>query len=205
MTAPTVPDTASESPQLTRIIVTYLEMTDPTELRPSRRDCPEVEIRQVEEPSPEYNRFFYRAIGGDWYWTISLHWTYDQWRAYVTRPGFETWVAYVRGAPAGYFELVPGADGAVDIAHFGLLPAYAGRGIGGYFLTQAVRRAWATGAARVTVNTCTLDHPHALANYQARGFRIVRTVERWGALPPEPPGPWAGAARPHPLSALPKE
>ncbi len=200
MTTPSATDQPSDTSQLIRVIVTYLEMTDPAQLRPSRRDFPELEIRQVEEPSPEYNRFFYRSIGGDWYWMVSFHWTYAQWLAYVSRPGFETWAAYLRGAPAGYFELAPGENGAIDIAHFGLLPAYAGRGMGGYFLTRAVQRAWATGAQRVTVNTCTLDHPHALANYQARGFRIVRTAERWSALPPEPPGPWIGAARPHPLS-----
>jgi GNAT superfamily N-acetyltransferase len=45
-------------------------------------------------------------------------------------------------------------------------------------LTAAVRRAWASGARRVTVNTCELDGPHALANYLARGFVVAReTIE----------------------------
>lgn len=191
--------------QPTRVVVTYLEMTDPAQLRPAQRVPADVEIRQVEEPSPEFNRFFYRVVGGDWYWTLSIGWTYAQWVEFVSRPGFETWVAYVRGAPAGYFELVPGADGVIDIAHFGLLPAYAGRGLGGYMLTRAIERAWAAGAQRVTVNTCTLDHPVALANYQARGFRIYRQTERWATLAPNPPGPWPGADRPHPLASKPQE
>jgi GNAT superfamily N-acetyltransferase len=200
-TTPAQPVTSAQ----TRVVVTYLEMTDPSQLRPFQRTPADVEVCQVVEPSPEFNRFFYRNIGGDWHWTISIGWTYAQWSDYVNRPGFETWVAYVRGAPAGYSELAPGEDGVIDIAHFGIMPAFAGRGLGGYFLTRTIERAWAAGAQRVTVNTCTLDHPVALANYQARGFRIIRQTERWTTLSPEPPGPWSGAARPFPLTATRQE
>jgi hypothetical protein len=31
------------------------------------------------------------------------------------------------------------------------------------------------GTSRVILNTCNLDHPKALANYLARGFREYRT------------------------------
>jgi hypothetical protein len=43
------------------------------------------------------------------------------------------------------------------------------------------------------VHTCSLDHPSALANYQARGFEVfeVETVPQ--DLPDLPPGPWPGA------------
>jgi hypothetical protein len=49
------------------------------------------------------------------------------------------------------------------------------------------------GARRVCVHTCTLGHPHALANDQARGFRIVRVEARSEARPHEPLPPWPGA------------
>ena len=42
-------------------------------------------------------------------------------------------------------------------------------------LTEAAEAAWALGASRVWLHTCTLDHPGALANYLARGFRPFRT------------------------------
>src|SRR5438034_8495738 len=35
-----------------------------------------------------------------------------------------------------------------------------------------ISRAWAKGARRVWVHTCSLDGPTALANYQGRGFRV---------------------------------
>ena len=81
-----------------------------------------------------------------------------------------------RGALAGWYELrrVP-EDGSVEIAYFGLLPGAIGQGLGKHLLSCAVRDAWALGPARVWLHTCTLDHPHALPNYQKRGFAPYKT------------------------------
>ena len=49
------------------------------------------------------------------------------------------------------------------------------------------------GASRVWVHTCSLDGPTALANYQARGFRLYDTKTIELELPEETPGPWPGA------------
>ena len=81
------------------------------------------------------------------------------------------------GETAGYFELHREDDGAVEIVYFGLLPQYTGRGLGGALLTEAVERAWASGAARVWLHTCTFDHPAAIPNYLARGFTVFKTEE----------------------------
>jgi glutathione S-transferase len=43
------------------------------------------------------------------------------------------------------------------------------------------------------VHTCTLDHPCALPNYQARGFTVFRTEEKIEELPDQPLEPWPGA------------
>jgi GNAT superfamily N-acetyltransferase len=81
------------------------------------------------------------------------------------------------GGPAGYFELREHDDASVEIAYFGLLPDFIGRGWGKYLLTRAVQIAWDLGATRVWLHTCTLDHPAALPNYLKRGFRPLRTEE----------------------------
>jgi len=88
----------------------------------------------------------YTAVGGDWYWLQRLTWSYEQWRSYLERAEVETWVAYVSGTPAGYFELETQAGGSVEITTFGLLPQFIGRGLGGALLTATVQRAWALGA-----------------------------------------------------------
>ena len=83
----------------------------------------------------------------------------------------------VRGAPAGYFELRRDDEADVEIAYFGLLHQFLGRGLGAHLLTEAVERAWAIGATRVWLHTCSLDHPAALPNYVKRGFTAYRTEE----------------------------
>lgn len=174
----------------------YLEMTDPAGLRPAGARA-ELRVEEVRVPCPELNRFLYTAVGGPWYWTDRLPWTYARWMEYLARPELETWVGTVEGTPAGYHELERQAEGAVEIAYFGLLPQFIGRGLGGDLLTRAVRRAWEMSARRVWVHTCTLDGPVALANYEARGFRRYREETEEVELPEEPPGPWPGAESPH--------
>ena len=90
---------------------------------------------------------------------------------------------------AGYFELRRCEDGSLEIAYFGLVSKFIGRGLGKHLLTCATEQAWSDGANRVWLHTCTLDSPHALPNYRARGFRDFRT-ERY-EVDPTPPAPGA--------------
>lgn len=175
------------------VLVHHLEMTSPSDLRPGRPAAEELEVRQARIPCPELSRFLYSAVGGDWFWIDRLSWTYDRWLAWLERPEVETWVGYVQGTPAGYFELEMQTGGNVELAYFGLLPRFIGRGLGGVLLTAAVERAWRMGASRVWLHTCSLDAPAALASYQARGFRVFRTERLVQEFPEQTPGPWPGA------------
>jgi len=173
-----------------------LQMTDPGELRRAPKPDLDLALTRARRPSPELSRFLYTAVGGNWYWIDRLAWTYEQWLDWQSRPGVETWVAYVEGTPAGYFELDASSAGQVELAYFGLLPAFVGQGLGGWLLSEALGRAWALGPDRVWVHTCTLDGPHALANYQARGMRVFHEAVAVQELDAEPPGPWPGASQP---------
>ena len=82
------------------------------------------------------------------------------------------------GAPAGYFELDFTDKPDVYLAYFGLFPEWVGRGIGAWLLGCAISEAFSRGASRITLNTCTLDHPSALAFYQRMGFEPVGQEER---------------------------
>ncbi|WP_395364769.1 GNAT family N-acetyltransferase [Streptomyces sp. YH02] len=178
-----------------------LEQTSPSDLRPS--PVPEggdITIARAAVPSPEYSRFLYTAVGGDIRWNDRLSLTYKQWQEIVEKPGAEIWVAYDKGTPAGYVELDPQDDGVVEIVYFGLIPAFRGRRIGGHLLSYGVARAWDLAerwperetTKRVWLHTCSLDGPHAMANYERRGFRLFDTkVEEVEET--ETPGPWPGA------------
>ena len=81
----------------------------------------------------------------------------------------------------------------MEITSFGLLPSLLGQGLGGPVLTVAVEKVWLMGAARVWPHTCSLDHPRALANYRARGFKVFRESTEAQEVPGQTPGPWPGA------------
>lgn len=178
---------------IAEVTVTELAMDSPTLVRPGREPDVTAQLIRVEEPSPELARFFYRSVGGPWYWVDRLDWTYEQWSEWTHAPGHEMWTCWVKGAPAGYFELDRQGD-VVEIAYFGLLRDFIGMGLGGWLLTQALKRAWEVpGTARVWVHTCTLDGPSALASYVARGFSAERTYIEYRDVSEPPPGPWRGS------------
>jgi GNAT superfamily N-acetyltransferase len=164
------------------VTTTFLEMTDASQAIPFRGERT-LESRRALIPSPELNRFLYVTVGSDWWWYQRLGWDRERWLAYLDRPELETWVAYLSGTPAGYFELEAQAGNTVEIAYFGLLPAFVSRGLGPELLSAAIDRAWQLGAKRVWVHTCTLDHPRALATYQNRGFEIYKSAVETLNLP----------------------
>jgi GNAT superfamily N-acetyltransferase len=63
------------------------------------------------------------------------------------------------------------------------MPHAIGHGAGRALLRHAIDAAWAEAPRALTVNTCTADHPRALPNYQAAGFRILRTVREVWPVP----------------------
>jgi GNAT superfamily N-acetyltransferase len=168
----------------------FLEITRPSALAGKRSANPAVRVARVEPPIPVLNRFFYTAIGGDYYWLDRRSWTLAEWSRQLAKPGLETWVLTEDGVPAGYFELERLPDDVAEIKYFGVLAEFTGRGLGAHMLTEAVERAFASGASRVILDTCSLDHPGALAHYQSRGFRVYNVETKPRALPDHPPGPW---------------
>jgi GNAT superfamily N-acetyltransferase len=125
-------------------------------------------------PEPDLNHFFYTRVGRPWLWYGRLPWSRDDWSNWVCDPAVETYLALLDGTPAGYAEIHRQDEGNVELAYFGLLPSFIGRGLGGAFLARAVDLAWSGNTQRVWVHTCSLDHPAALNNYRARGFRLYR-------------------------------
>jgi ribosomal protein S18 acetylase RimI-like enzyme len=151
---------------------TFLQMTAPGELDAAGAPSPDIVVDRVDACPPALWRRLYADVGRDYHWVDRLGWTDDDITRYLADPALELWVVRAKGETAGYFELRRHDDGAVEIAYFGLLPAFTGQGIGKFMLTKAVERAWALGASRVWLHTSSLDHTSALSNYLARGFSI---------------------------------
>jgi len=157
---------------------TYLELTDPAQFKSALGDFPEITLAHVPIPPPKLYRHCYRTVGEAFHWRDRWDWSDDQITEHLVDPNIQLHVATRDGNLAGWYELrrVP-EENSVEIAYFGIVAAEFGRGLGKHLLSSAVRDAWALGAKRVWLHTCTLDHPNALPNYLARGFTPYKTEE----------------------------
>ena len=52
---------------------------------------------------------------------------------------------------------------------------YFGQKLGGYLLSEAIKKSFLLGSKRVWAHTCSLDHENALKNYLARGMKIFNS------------------------------
>jgi GNAT superfamily N-acetyltransferase len=172
-----------------RTVVTYLEMTEspasPAAAPPRRA----LEVRPTRSPTPSFYRYLYQAVGSAWTWTERSVLSDQKLMAIIGDPAVEVNVLWVDGVPAGYAELDWRQRPDVELAYFGLVPEFIGKGLGRYLLDWAIRHAWRQSPKRLWVHTCDLDHPRALPAYQASGFRVYdRRVGRVplppGGLPP---------------------
>ena len=160
------------------LITTYLEMRSRDQLCPKRADA-RFQVREKRDRDWRFNRDLYLRVGERWDWIDKRPWTDEQWKEYAAAAELRTFAGYYDDALVGYYEIRRDREGGIEIAYFGLLPEWIGRGLGGALLTSAIEGAWRMepNTSRVWVHTCNRDHPQALANYQARGM-IVYKVEQ---------------------------
>ena len=172
------------------VTTTHLEMTSPDQLVTKPMEPEDVVLMQAEIPNPDLSHFLFMAVGSPWRWYSRLAWQRSDWESYLASPDVQTWIGYLKGTPFGYFELEMQSNDDVEITFFGLLPAFIGQGLGSYLLTRTIKQAWAMGASRVWVHTCTLDHPTALGNYQNRGFKTFKVETEWEDIPDDDDPIW---------------
>jgi GNAT superfamily N-acetyltransferase len=174
-------------------LVTYLEMTAPPAAPPLPPPCAALEVRLARAPTLSFYRYLYDAIGRDWTWVARRLLPDGELQQILADPAVELNVLWLAGVPAGYAELDRRQPGEVELAYFGLLPEFIGRGLGRWLLDWTVHHAWRARPRRLWVHTCDLDHPRALAVYRNAGFRVYdERIERQelpeGVASPAPTG-----------------
>ena len=152
------------------MIVTYLEMTKPPKRAQVLHRGEKLALMRAEKPTVSFYRYLYNTVGGPWLWFERRLLKDDALKEIIHDPEVEIFVLYVAGVPAGFAELDLRTDDDVELAYFGLIPDFIGRGLGHYFLDWSVDEAWTKRRSRVWVHTCNLDHPAAIAVYQRAGF-----------------------------------
>ena len=153
-------------------LVPYLEMTTPPVAPPIRPPLAGIEIRVAQRPTISFYRYLYRTIGDDWTWVVRRLLSDEELLQIIGDPAVEVNVLWVEGVPAGYAELDRRQPPDTELAYFGLLPEFIGRGLGRYLLDWTIRHAWRAGPRRLWVHTCDFDHPRAIAVYRKSGFRV---------------------------------
>ncbi len=160
--------------------VTFLEMTArPTWPYPPQPAGAAATLIAADDPPVWYFLSLYDAVGRDYCWEDMHHVPEDKLRAMLHHPEVTLWTLHRNGWPHGFYLLDGREAKQVDLAYFGLVPEAVGSGLGTWLLRTAVLAAWdRPGTRRVTVNTCSLDHPRALATYQKVGFEVTGREKR---------------------------
>jgi len=166
------------------VTITYLEMGErPSYDRPSLPPGAPSALISAEKPPLWYFLSLYSAVGRDYHWTDRLEQNPDEVRAWIHGPEVTLYTLMRDGWPAGFFVLDGSTPVECEVAYFGLVPEAVGTGMGKYLLKTAIHLGWdRPGVEKLTVETCTLDHPRALGLYQTCGFTPVAQAVKTRAI-----------------------
>ena len=163
-----------------KIVKNYLEIKSLDELVQKKKPNSEYFVEKVSINDFQLNKFFYKQIGKYHNWFDRLVWTNKNWIEYVSNSNLFTFVLKKNENIAGFFELIYHKDKLeIEIAYFGLLKEFFGKKLGGFMLSEAIKKSFNFNIKRVWVHTCSLDHPHALKNYLSRGMSIYNAEVLW--------------------------
>lgn len=153
-------------------VVTYLEMLERPVGRRVATPFDKIALMRAENCTVSFYRYMYDTVGRPWLWFERRLLDDMTLSALLAKPTIEIFVLYVRGVPAGFFELDTAAARQTKLCYFGLIPDFIGRRLGPYLLQAAIDQAWSRPLDRFWLHTSTFDHPKALNVYQQAGFVV---------------------------------
>ena len=152
----------------------FLELKDLKNLKLNSIKQTKFIVKKI-RPDFQLNKFFYKQVGKKHRWKDRLSWSDEKWINFISNKNLETYVISETEDLVGFFELLHNPKlKETEISYFGLLEEYIGKGIGGYALSEAIKKSFERDIKRVWLHTCTLDHPNALKNYIARGMTVFK-------------------------------
>ena len=151
----------------------YLEISTINNLKtkPISSEC--FSLKEANKDNFDLNKFFYKQIGKRHQWVDRLIWQDKDWLKYISNENLKTYIFKRENDLVGYFELIFNNNDC-EIAYFGILEEFIGKGYGGFLLSEALKIGFKR-ANRIWVHTCSLDHPNAIENYKSRGMKIFKT------------------------------
>lgn len=162
-----------------RSVVTFLEMRTPPAGSPPAPPRADVAVARWQRPPiDDYLALFHR-IGDPWLWYGRLIQPRAEIERLLAASDYEVWRLWDGGEVAGLGELDRSRPGEVKLEYFGLVPAWIGAGLGGFFLRTLLHEAWRGEVERVWLHTCSEDHPSAVAVYRRVGFEPYDRRVEW--------------------------
>jgi GNAT superfamily N-acetyltransferase len=167
------------------VAITFLEMDHrPEGPPPPLPAAAPVSLMRAVRPPVKYFLYLYDLVGEAHHWTdrhaddpAALQEVLDDDDVSLFSMIYDGW-------PAGIVMLDWREQGVCDLSYFGISERLHGMGLGRWLIGAAVRMGWEReGVRKMSVNTCSLDHPRALPMYQRAGFEPVRRVETTRRIP----------------------
>jgi len=163
-------------------VVTFLEMREPPPT--ALADAPvSLSLRPVLQPSLDWYRKLYRAVGEEWLWFSRLRMNDRELAAIIHDPRVYVYAAHDGEEDKGLLELDGRSGFEIEIAYLGVTADLFGRGAGYWLMGHALCAAWESSPQRVWVHTCTLDHPRALSFYLKAGFAPYKRAIEIAGVP----------------------
>ena len=154
----------------------YLQIKSVKKLIEVKKPSENYFIHQVLPENFQLNKFLYKQIGKKYQWIDRLSWTNQKWINYISQKNILTYVVKDKSDIVGFYELISSKEKKeFEISYFGIFEEYFGKRLGGFLLSDAIKRAFSLGAEKVFVHTCSLDHKNALKNYISRGMEIYKS------------------------------
>jgi len=128
-------------------VVTHLQMTNASQLRPARTICGLV-VTPVEDRAGQDQallRSVHDRIAPVHRWS-SLAWSQRQWQDWLSDPRLHHWWIKLNDGVIGWGCLREHSGPEVELDTFGIVPEDIGHGYGGYALTLLTQTAWTLGA-----------------------------------------------------------
>ncbi len=151
----------------------YLEINTINDLKTKPSSSDRFSLKEANKDNFDLNKFFYKQIGKRHQWVDRLIWQDKDWFKYISNENLRTYILKKENDLVGYFELIFNNNDC-EIAYFGILEEFIGKGFGGFLLSEALKIGFKK-ANRIWVHTCSLDHPNAIENYKSRGMKIFKT------------------------------
>ncbi|MDX8529410.1 GNAT family N-acetyltransferase [Mesorhizobium sp. VK25A] len=152
------------------LLVTYMEMLAPPQGAPLAPPLADAIVARERLDISSYLDL-YRTVGGPVQWDQRLRMPEADLETLLASTLTHIHVLSVDGEAAGFCEFNNVYEAAIELVHFGLVPAFQGKRLGPFLLDRALRAAWSRRPQRLWLHTDTYDHPAAQSVYRRAGFR----------------------------------